>query len=434
MVPNAERGEPRVARAEMPATRMISAGLEASLEHFNDATLLAQGKVNLISLDAVRERLAERWEFKKDQVYGFADRVLERGIGSAGVYLRISDTDFFIVHPDLSALAGQAACLRYLREVLNHFLGDDQMAPSYVLQVTRIGSGALEARPTDLGALAMDADVGGTGNAVAAEVGTFAPQSSRGTAPRVGQERSLDQWSPFVCNDGRELRVSARLEPVYELKNLTRIGFRMIRRVIAVHTEEELSRQQVAALSAADLLRVDIATILRGVGRLKANQDATSSLSLIVPVSFVSLASQRGRAEVVKYLKEAGSLVKLGVICEICDIEGVPPSMLLAAASLVRPFSLLVVGRLNAPTATTVGQLAGAGLQALSFECPRTMGDAEFFGWATAAVGSAKLVAKSVLVYGADRGRIGALASLGASHTSLSSVVAQTPTVANAVG
>ena len=42
-------------------------------------------------------------------------------------------------------------------------------------------------------------------------------------------------------------------------------------------------------------------------------------------------------------LKEAGSLVKLGVICEILDIEGVPAGALLAATSLVRPFSIVML-------------------------------------------------------------------------------------------
>lgn len=120
------------------------------------------------------------------------------------------------------------------------------------------------------------------------------------------------------------------------------------------------------------------------------------------------------------HLKAAGCLVKMGVICEICDIEGVPPGMLLAAASLVRPFTLLVAGRLLAPTPVNVRRLGGGGLKALSLECPTGLGDAEFIGWATAAIGAAKQIAKSVIVYGGSSFvRAGALASLGATHVSL---------------
>ena len=412
----------------VPASRMVSAGLEASLEQFNDAQLLAEGKVNVISLQSVQERLGGRWAFKRDQVYGFTDRVLERGVGTDGVYLRVSDTDFFIVHPDLSRMAGQAACLRYLREVLNHFLGDDQSAAACVMQVTGISQGRLEAKPMDLRAapgepgLPAVSDLMRAGGSAEPEAEEAADSAAPPPAAAADSDSAaaLERWTPFVCNDGRQLRVSAKLEPVYELKGFTRIGFRMIRRVIVVATEEELSPQRIAHLSAADLLRVDVATILRGIDRLKASGGAESPLSLIVPISFVSLSSLRGRAELVNHLKAAGGLVKMGVICEICDVEGVPPGMLLAAASLVRPFTLLAAGRVLAPTPASVRNLTGAGLQAVSFDCPPGLVDAEFVGWATVAIGAAKRIAKSVMVYGAGTPhRAGSLASLGATHVSL---------------
>jgi hypothetical protein len=415
-------GASKAIPAPPPAPRLVSAGLEASLEQFSDPQLLADGKVNVISLEAVRERLADRWMFKRDQVYGFTDRVLERGVGDGGVYLRVSDTDFFIVHPDLSRLAGQGACLRYLREVLHHFLGDDEMATASVMQVTHIAQGRLDTQPIDLrpsrGAQGADAPEDAPELVVSDR--SFAPVSGAGQPRPDDNSSALERWTPFVCNDGRELRVSATLEPVYELKGFTRIGFRMIRRVIVVATDEELSQQRIAQLSAADLLRADIATILRGIDRLKASGAAENPLSLIVPLSFVSLSSQRGRALLVQHLKAAGSLVKMGVISEICDIEGVPPGMLLAASSLVRPFTLLVAGRLLNPSPAVVRNLTGSGLQALSFECPSGLGDAEFQGWATAAIGAAKRMAKSVMVYRANSpSRAGALASLGATHVSL---------------
>jgi hypothetical protein len=79
-----------------------------------------------------------------------------------------------------------------------------------------------------------------------------------------------------------------------------------------------------------------------------------------------------------------------------------------------------MVGRLMNTAPTAILRLEGAGLQALSFECPPGLGEAEFIGWATAAIGASKRVAKSVLVYGAKSAvQAGALAALGASHVSL---------------
>jgi len=411
----AEVGEPDVglgpAKPAAPALRLVSAGVEETLERFSDPALLAAGKVNVISLEAVEARFGPRWELRRDQVYDFASRVLERGVGADGFFVRVSPTDFFIVHPDLGALGGQAACLRYLREVLNHFLGEDGGAAAGVMQVTRIVRGQLEAREMDARAQAH-AD------------GDPEPESDVGPAPKPQEKDTgahpLDRWTPFVAADGRQVRVTATLEPVYELKGFTRIGFRMIRRVIVVSSQEELSQQQVAMLSTADLLRVDLATIVRGIDRLSAESSGERQLSLIVPLSYTSLSSHKGRAEFVKQLKEAGALVKLGVICEICDIDGVPPSALLAATSLLRPFTLLVVGRLLNTAPAAIVRLEGAGLQAVSVECPRGLGDAEFIGWATATIRAAKRVAKSVMVYRAATPKLaGTLASLGASHASI---------------
>jgi len=325
--------------------------------------------------------------------------------------------DFFVVHPDLGRLAGQAACLRYLREVLNHFLGESSMAPAGVLQVTKIGKGRLEAQQMDarVSAAPERAELDTAREPEPETLAAAKPAEADGPA-----EHPLDRWTPFVAADGRKLRVSATLEPVYELKTFSRIGFRMIRRVIVMNTGEELTPQQVGALSTADILRVDLATVVRGIDRLAAETSGEQQLSLIVPLSFTSLSSQKGRNEFARQLKETGGLVRLGVICEIGDIDGVPPSALLAAASLVRPFTLLVAGRVVDTAPAAIARLEGAGLQAISFECPPGLGETEFIGWATVAIRAAKRVAKSVMIYRARSAKqAGTLASLGASHVSL---------------
>ena len=355
---------------------------------------------------------------RQDQVYGFTDRILARGLGPRGLFLRVSDSDFLIVQPDLSRLAGQAACLRYLREILNHFLGDAHLASDGVLQVTRIASGVLDARLVDVEAAERAADEEAQTDVPAAAELVGQPVA----APAAARQR-VDQWSPFVSTDGRHLRVSATLEPVYELKGFSRIGFRMIRRVIATRTGEDLSSQAIAELSAADLLRVDLATIARGLQRVEADGAGERQLSLIIPLSYASLSSVRGRAELIQPLSEASRLVQCGVICEILDIEGVPTGALYAAVSLIKPFALRVVGRIIAPGPRGVAGLKGAGLQALSIECPSFRSDVEISAWAAHAVRNAQRVARSSMIDGVTSARrAGELAALGVTHVSLQGV------------
>ena len=40
------------------------------------------------------------------------------------------------------------------------------------------------------------------------------------------------RWSPFVASNGQHVRVSCTLEPVFEVKRHTRIGYRLRRRVL----------------------------------------------------------------------------------------------------------------------------------------------------------------------------------------------------------
>lgn len=287
------------------ATRLISAEGAAAIERYSDPALLASGKVNIISLEAVQQKFGDRWTGNREQVFDFAERVLARALGDRGVALRVSDMDFFVIHPDLSRLAGQVACLRYLREILGHFVGDERDAPDGVRQVTAVGACRLQTAEVD--ALRAEASLAaGAEEYEASRLGGFPDDGDLAT-------RLVNRWSPFTAVDGRRLRVSATLEPVYELKGFTRIGFRMIRRVIVIATAEELSPLQVSVLSAGDILRADLATITRGVDRLQSEAPGERQPSLIVPISFSSLSSQRGRAELVEPLTEAGGLVRRGV-------------------------------------------------------------------------------------------------------------------------
>jgi len=231
--------------------------------------------------------------------------------------------------------------------------------------------------------------------------------------------RPMLDSAPFTPTDGVPIRVSCVMEPLYELQRFNLIGFRIARRVVRVHSGEQLRHDHIANLSRADILRIDLATIARGLDRLKA-EDGARHPSVIIPVSYTSLSSQRGRDEIIAALAQVRDRVDKGVICEICDIDGVPQVGLLAAVSMIRPFVLLVVGRLNTASPTAIAALRGSGLQAIAFECPADQPDAAVAEWAKLAIGAARRVVRSVLIYRANSAASAALArQLGASHATI---------------
>lgn len=407
----------------------------SSLEPFVDSPLLENGLINLLSLDAVIVRLGARWRSKRQAVYEYTERTLERAIGDQGHYLRVSESDFLIVLPYERRSSAQVRCLRYLRAVLTHFLGEARPADLVVREVTRIAKNGVDAVRVDLAQVAADeaaeqqrlaalaAEPDRAGALPAAEQAGARPAASapKTAAAETPSRAIVDHWSPFVANDGSRVRVSCVLEPVFELRNYGRIGNRIVRRVIRMETDEALTPLELHNLSRADIERIDLATIARGLGRLGAEEGGERPLSLIIPVSFITLSHRGGRAAVGGLLREAKEMVQAGVILEVCDIEGVPQAALFEATSLIRPYCMFIIGRLNAAPDYSLSNLQNAGLSGVSFEAAENvLGDAEFIGWAKAAVQGARRIAKSVIIYHvASARRAGMAALLGASHASL---------------
>jgi hypothetical protein len=173
-------------------------------------------------------------------------------------------------------------------------------------------------------------------------------------------------------------------------------------------------------LTRSDIERIDFATLARGLNRLAQEADGERQPSLILPVSFVTLSNHRGRATVSEFFRAAQASVQRGLICEVCDIEGVPAGAMLTAVSLIRPFCLFAIGRLSAPPPSPLAGWQDVGLQGFSIECPPTpMSDDAFGGFCRTLVAATRPAARSLLLYGVDGPRHAALASLhGATHAS----------------
>ena len=420
------RASPAPQSAEAP--RRLDHGAIASLEPFVGSALLENGLINLLSLDAVIHRLGDRWPARRQAIYDYTEHTLDQAIGDQGHYLRVSEADFVVVLPRERRHGAQVRCLRYLRTVLTHFLGEAPPADLVVRVVTSIADTALEAVRVDLtdtGDFEADGAYGDFDRVEAPTPAAASPPRAQAGAPREAERPAsigVDRWSPFVTTDGSRVRVSCALEPVFELRTYGRIGYRIARRVVRTGDDEALTPAELQALSRADIERIDLATIARGLDRLRAEANGERQLSLIIPLSYISLSHRAGRAALADLLREAKELVQAGVIVEVCDVEGVPQAAMLEATSLIRPSCMFLIGRLSGAPDVTLGNLVNAGLSGISIEAPQVLsGDAEFIGWTRTAVQAAKRIAKAVIVYRLDSARrAGIAALLGASHASLS--------------
>lgn len=389
--------------AKGQAPRRLDCELAAAVSLFADSPLLASGQITVVSLEAIAARLGDRWASRRASVHEYTERSLARHFGDTGHFLKASDTDFLVMAHNIGKFGGQLRCLQCLREVLTHFLGEPRPADLTVSQVTRISTTELEAVPVDPALAAAGAD----------------REKSEADAD-ADSDISVSRWSPFTASNGRQIRVSCALEPVLELKTFKMIGHRIVRRILYVATETALTAKELRSLSRSDIERIDCATIARGLHRLRTD-DGAQPLTLIIPVSFTSLSNRLGRSALAQLFSEARSLVKTGVICEVCDIEGVPQTALLEATSQIKPHCVFLIGHLQGTPERGLGGLRGAGFRGISFEAPEGLiSDADFVAWARPAIQAVKTIAKSLLIYRLASSRhVGLAATMGASHASL---------------
>lgn len=206
-------------------------------------------------------------------------------------------------------------------------------------------------------------------------------------------------WTPFVASNGCQVDLSCTLDPIVELKGRTTIGLRLRRCVADAASGREFSATEMARLSRSDRLRIDVGAISLGLAELRRSRPDTPPLTLILPVSFSSLANLDDRARIVGAFKEARTYARQGLICELRDIDGVPAATLQNAATMIAPSTLFVVGHLEAFTRMDARVLKDAGLRGISTESPPYLDPAEFLDWVKRAVAAGKHAARSVLIY-----------------------------------
>jgi hypothetical protein len=387
--------------------RLLDGSAEQALQLVADSAALDEGRVVLVSLVGVRARLGGKWAARRELAQEHIERSLARHLGADGFFVRLSETDYLVAQPETPPLAGQVACFSALRATLDFLLGEAVISDIVVHEVKAITSGTIEGCRID----------------VAAFEAALADQDADSAPPRDhASTLSLARWSPFVTNDGRRVRVSCTLEPLINLKTFTRIGYRIRRRVLQLPGETPLPPRDQSLLSRSDVGKIDMATLLRGLDRLTEDSSACKQPSLVLPVSYTSLTNTRSRALILEVFEQARAKVQAGLLCEICDIEGVPPSALLAATCLIRPFCLFVIGKLNETPTTSLTPLKDAGLHALSYDWPHAVaGEAEFIGEMRNLVAITKSATRTLFIYQLPSQRRAAIAAqLGATHATLS--------------
>ena len=317
----------------------------------SDSGMVARGSVTVLELDAVKERLLERWPAKREQVWEQAERTLERELGVATVISRVSETAFVVGQPGREGPQAQALALHALKEVLSFFLGQFRPSDIALRRVDGFKNGEMVCSALD--PLAVTA---------AASAQPRAPDAAE--KPRPG-----DAYKVFPAVDGTVLRVSCSYDGLVSLRaNQILAGHRLIPCLADVSGPNRLS-VRLASLDWGDAERVD-RTVLKLGADLLESLPARPPLCL-VPASFSSVSSQKARRDFLEEVAEVGGRLRCRVAIELRDLRGVPAGRLAEVVALLKPACFGVVADVAADK-LEIAALVGGGFNGVSI---RTLAD-----------------------------------------------------------
>jgi len=224
----------------------FSSGAQAeSLASLQGSELLANGCVNLIGLDAIRDRAGDLWPRKRELVWEFTEKHLQERLAPHDLMLRVDDTTYLVAIVADYATAAQAVCVRALEEVLLHFIGHLDRADIRLQRVTTIDGTEIAASDVDLARVPRLEDVARR----AADISP-SPQREREKNPVL-----------FRSVSGRRLRIDFTPSPVTSLRHGVLTALHLSRTVVDEETEHRLSFEELDGLTDADLIRIDAATM-----------------------------------------------------------------------------------------------------------------------------------------------------------------------------
>lgn len=330
-------------------TRISAADASAVLERLAGSDRLERGAVFLISVEAIKDRSGDRWDKKRDDVWGYLGRKLNEYLSYQDIHQRVSDTEVLVAMNTEEGVAAQAVGMKVLEDVLEFFLGEANRRDIRIKAVTKIDGSYLSCTDVDPDAIA-------TARATARPEPepVVSPYQTK-VSPQAERERNPVS---FVASNGQKLQIEFALEHVVSLRHGVTAVLRVEPTVRYHATGEIIPTRKFMKLADEDIMAIDRATL--AFGGLFLPQDARTQPPLIMPVSFRTMGGRKGRQLLIGLPCAAPEQVRQGAMIEFIDIDrGTPPGRLVEVLSLVSGVTRGVLARLQ-PTTDALGPVSGA--------------------------------------------------------------------------
>jgi hypothetical protein len=401
--------------AAQPLDRNPAAGvitirnLDSLLDQIANPQLLEQGLVNIVGIAPVREKLADRWERSRDNIYERIEKQLGRQLGAADYQIRISETEYLLSLPGDTRQSAQLRCMRILQELLELFLGQFTLEQIDIRAVTKRHGDQLVAEAVDIAALHSAATTGAT-----------APQPAAapiGQPVKVAPKLSIDP----IRVGNRTLHLDFEFRPLWDLRHDAISSFSLN---AIPETDQSRSLGEARAdrsqLTPEELTAIDLASVKHGLETLTYLFQKQNRFILHLPCSYETLASSRARPQFLDAIKSFAPELRRYIAFELHDLpSGVPQSRLSALVTMLNPFGRGVIATIRAQRAGSMS-LRGCGLLGTAVELePAGLPESEIFVRIGNFRERAHMTGDQMLAYGVNtRSLVMACWSMGLTHVS----------------
>ena len=327
-----------LARLELPTSR------SDRLQRIEDAGLVAQGRVFLLSLDPIRAQLGPRWPAREDMVWEAIEKALVKRMPPPDVFLRLNPTTVLAAVASVDSYDGQVLCADVLRSILTFFLGRSADEDLGILRVSSLGGDGLTAEPVNLSAPKpknVDVSQGEPIRACGATAG-FAAMGR----PQVSELQSDHHGT---------VQISHQIVPVWRLEQ----------HLIGAYALSETLSVRADHLSDSDREKVALAATAAAMPILEHFRDAGGALALFLPCAFSVISARRPRTALLSLCAGVSEIMRSVVVLQVQGINaGVPLGLVRETVAMIKPFVRAITVEVadNAETQTVFREAAFNGL------------------------------------------------------------------------
>ena len=303
---------PRVSTRELVGSRV------EQLQRINDAGLVAQGRVFLLSLEPIKVQIGARWSSRSEVIWDAVERALIKSMPPPDVYVRLNDTSVLVAVASVDSYEGQVRCVEVLRTLLSYFLGRSADADVALSRISSMADGEISADPVDIAA---------------------PPRPPIAPLARDAPQRSPENWTPPLTARVSKgtLSLTHYGEAAYQIDVVP--VWRLDRETISAYAVRLTLPVGMDRLSDRDRETLTALTIEHTLPILVDYRREGGTFALIVPMSFTALCARRPRLALLNSCIPFKDITQRAVIAELTDLDaGIPSGLIRETAAMIKPF------------------------------------------------------------------------------------------------